>query len=196
MESLMGLMADSLNLEQSRHCRIFHSCSSSCRTSKWWEQWWREEEEEEFQPRKSSNQTNCHRDWRGSSWIQKLPEKLLLMMVLFLGLLWKTLSMSSVFSSCLERMFDWAWKSQRPNLMESPMWKSQRDSQHWDFLVLSEVKSSSYQSNFITDWTSKKTSFWNVFITFAAGEIWTEFPPLTWISCVAPTELSCLNWKL
>ena len=47
-----------------------------------------------------------------------MPEKLLLMMVLYLGLLWKTLPMSSVFSSCLERMFDWAWKSQRQNLME------------------------------------------------------------------------------
>ena len=47
-----------------------------------------------------------------------MPEKLLLMMVLFLGLLWETLSMRSVFSSCLERRFHWAWKSQRQNLME------------------------------------------------------------------------------
>ena len=53
-----------------------------------------------------------------------MPEGLLLMMVLFLGLLWNPLPMSSVFSSCLERMFDWACKSQRQSLMESPMWSS------------------------------------------------------------------------
>ena len=84
-------MADFLNLEQSRHCQIFHSCSSSCRTSKCWEQWWREEE---FQPGQSSNQTNCHRDWRGSSclWIQKLPERLLF---LYCSVFWPSLTPSA-----------------------------------------------------------------------------------------------------